>query len=297
MEIRVDCQYCEPTKTLMRAAPGKLQNANKWLAAWKRSLTAAPGGTPIFSSIDCECGARFSLQDGENGGPPTRKNISPPKILAVAPSNCRFAGGKAVRILGVGLDVGNLVVKFGGTVAEVVNRSATTAVVTAPKGKLSLFVAEGPLARLTISQPNGAFILDEAISLGKSGVGRIRKVDGELLYVTVQSGELAARLNIVGSASGAAASVINHHIPVFQDGELVIGDSTGASGFIFDQRTVVEPTGPFAPNELVIGQTSGAIVKLSPSPAFDSLVSVTVENDYGMRADGSSCLQRCFTYH
>ena len=305
----VDCAYCSPTNTLMRAELPEGADELKWRNAWKRTTTGAPGGGPQYSLIECGgCGADFQLiddgVDADQGGLVERKNISRPKILSVSVSGGVPLGGTPVTITGEALENGSLVVKFGDKVASITSLTSTSADVVTPPGTYTLNLLETAMDRVVVSGVSGTFVADESVTFGSTGAtGTLRRLDGNDLYVALSAlpggvtRETLVGEVVTGGTSGATATTVSSAKIDMLIGEEVIGQSSGAHATVKSQfpMLVDNPTGAFGPDELVVGQASGATVKLTGSPAYSGAVDVTVSNEFGQRADGGS-LPSGFSY-
>jgi hypothetical protein len=210
-------------------------------------------------------------------------------------------GGNALIITGSALEVGNLVVKFAGETSPLVdNRTATTARVVVPSATYALNIAER-CYRLTLSLTSGSLAVDEAVTSEAGSSGLIRLIDGNIYWIAFTNfSETLDELigtNLVGGGSGGTASVDAATAMDFNVGEVVTGLSSGAFAIVQDAPTLVvkSPTAGFAPDELVRGDNSGALVKLTSSPAYSGLVDVSVENEHGQRLTGAS-LPDTYTY-
>lgn len=310
MELKIDCDYCEPIRTLFHVSLPPLANEAAWRAAWKATLTGAPDGGPQFRGIKCDCGAEYIFEDDgiptNSGGFLRKKNISRPRIDSLTVTGGPRDGGIVTTILGSALGHNNVAVNFDLNSAKIIEKTAKSITVVAPYGRYILNIAEGPLRRITVVNQIGSFTADETITIESVNItGVLRKItsSGLLLHIESHPKDINWRSlignRIRGARSGASASVSATDLPTFTQGEQVIGLLSNASAvFRSNSRGMVvdRPNNSFAPSELIIGMASGAIAKLSRSPSYSGNVDVSVSNEFGSRTDGSSCLANGFTY-
>jgi len=165
--FEISCVYCSPPNNmLMSFAPGKDQDPEEFDAAWKAASSQ-------FSNIECsQCGSQYVLED-DPGGSVQQKNMSKPKIDTLIIGSGARTGGEALYIMGTALDIGDLVVKFGGNpVLEVTNRTSTQARVVTPRGQYALNVAE------VITT---GFIVGEEVRGALSGATAVLKTEAPLV--------------------------------------------------------------------------------------------------------------------
>jgi len=270
----------------------------EWRKAWKQTTTASPSGGPQYH-LKCEgCGAAFCIEDdgvdAEVGGLVERGNVSPPMIASLNVATGPREGGNALIITGEALEVGTLVVKFADEPAVAVNnRTVTTANVSVPRATYALNVAER-CYRLTLTITSGSLSVDEAVTTDAGSTGLIRLIDGNFYWIafTNRSETLDEMVgtSVVGGGAGGTATIDAAMEVDLNVGEVVTGLSSGAFAVVRDLAPLVvkEPTAGFAPDELVRGDISGALVKLTSSPAYSGLVDVSVENEHGQRLTGAS---------
>ena len=158
--------------------------------------------------------------------------------------------------------------------------------------------------RTVLSGVSGTFIIDESVTFGSTGAtGTLRRINGSSYYISIPAlPEGVTRDNLagevlMGGVSAATGTVTSTTIVEFIIGEAVVGSLTSAAAVVHQQSPLVadNPTGAFGPNELGVGQVSGATAKLGGSPAYSGLVVITVENEFGRRNIGDS-LVKAFTY-
>jgi hypothetical protein len=220
-------------------------------------------------------------------------DISRPSVTGVNVSTTPRTGGTAVFIQGESLDIGTLQVKFNNVLSpQVDQRTETTARVVTPPASYTLNVSE-VCCRLVLTPLLGSLSLDESFTAGNGSTGTIRRISGSTHSVFFSSlvGSLSALVgtNIVGG-SGAVATVTSASAPNFQAGEMVSGLTNAAVAVVRTSGPLVvdAPTGAFVEDELVLGATSGAVVRLAPSAPYSGAVEISVENEYGRRVTGSS---------
>ena len=287
----VECVYCALTLI-------QVQNASA--SYWKNDANINGG-----HHVECPtCGCRFKTADdgvdiGSGGGVCT-KNISRPSLASLNVSSGSREGGNALIITGEALDVGTLVVKFAEEACPVVdNRTSTTARVVLPAATYTLNVLER-CHKLTLDVITGSLSVGEAVTTLAGSTGTIRLIDGTTYWIAfanfAETLEAMVGTSLVGSSGGTADIDSVEAVP-FTVGETVFGLSSVVSGTVREDMPllVYAPTGGFAPNELIQGADSGALAKLTGSPAYASLVDVSVENEYGQRLTGGT-LSGAYTY-
>lgn len=295
-EFSISC--CPEAGTLFQASCPPGLDEKKWRSAWKATATGGLDGGPQYKRINCgHCGGHLQIVDDgvsvDEGGSITSKDVSMPRIDSLSISGGSRTGGTTTIIHGSSLDVGDLVVHVGSGEAQVTNRSSTEATISTPPGNYSLNVAEGSMVELVFESVTGSFTPNESFTVaGSVASGMVRVVNGTTLTVSINAivvklSELSGIL-VVGGSSGAYGNVLTAQMILFQAGEQITGLASGARGVLLDGPTFVidQPTGGFAPNELVVGTASGATAKLAASPAYSGAVDVTVENEYGRRDSG-----------
>lgn len=309
MEFKIDCNYCDPPKTLFKISLPPLADEMTWRRAWKSTLTGGINGGPQFTNMRCACGAEFTFEDDgisvEDGGLVKKKNVSRPKITGLTLSGGARDGGAVVTIVGAALDHGSISVKFDKNIAKIKERTSNSVTVEAPYGCYRLNVAEGPLRKLLITKIAGNLINNEAFTIGNTGItGSIRCINSDSIMVAAPSLSTEDWIRLVGetlqgSSSGASVRISASHVPVFISGEQLVGLLSNSSGVFRADPTsfiVDRPTNSFAPREPVVGLSSGAAIILEKSPAYSGAVDVSVENELGQRLDGSSRIKNGFTY-
>jgi len=299
MSFSVDCDYCAPPgNTLVAFQPHPDQKQSEFDAAWKAAAS-------LVGNIECaNCGARYQLAD-DPAGSVQPMNMSRPKITSINATSGYRAGGNVIFISGEALEVGDLVVRFAGKAAPTVDqRTKTTARVVVPQGCYRLNVEE-LLSRLVVAVTNGSFQVGESITTSDGSTGVVRHIASSVFMVymstLVTSLDDLVGLTVSGGSSGATGTINAVSMPLFSDGEIGRGTTSLTSGLMRDSAAtpyapvVDNPTDSFAPGELVEGTVSGAMVKLSGSPAYSGLVDITVENEYGQRDSGNT-LEDAYTY-
>lgn len=299
MSFSVDCVYCSPpNNTLMAFQRHGEQKQSEFDAAWKSAAA-------LFGNVECpSCGSQYRLADDPFGSVKP-VNTSRPKILSLNVTTGMRTGGNVLYISGVALEVGTLTVRFGGIAAPVVDeRTATSARVVVPRGCYHLNVAE-LLSRLVVSVSGGVFQADETVIAQDGSTGVLRHISGTVYMVYMAT--IVTSLNgligrtLSGATSGATGTITAASTPVFAAGEVGRGITSYANGLMRSSAEdpynpiVDQPTDAFVPAELVEGLTTGAMVKLTGSPAYSGLVDVVVENEYGCRAAGE-VLVGAYTY-
>jgi len=183
-EFTIDCAYCEDPLMVVTGA-----NAQ----AWKRD--AAAGG----HAVSCpDCGCKYAIIDDgvsvEMGGGIIASNISAPRLDSLDIASGSATGGYVIVIRGSALDVGTLVVKFGGKdVLNITNRTKTAARVTLPQGQYKLDVAE-------VTTPG--FIVGEGIYGTDSGArGVVKSI--KPFVVNAPTLPFDPNEEVVGVASGS----------------------------------------------------------------------------------------------
>lgn len=229
------------------------------------------------------------------------KDVSCPVVTTVSNHSGRRSGGNTIIIYGKSLDIGDLVVKFNGNQSPFVsNRTPISAEVVVPMGSYKLNVVEH-LYSLTLTLSSGSLAINETVMAPSGTTGIIRLISGSTYMVAVQTliGDVSSLLGVslTGGSNGAVAQVVSAILPEFNEDELAIGFLSNSSGRVRGAELLAlhAPSGPFAPNELVKGSLSGAVVKLSGSPAYSGLVNITVENEH-CAAHNISCFAGAYTY-
>jgi len=191
MSFSIDCAYCpSPGNMLMSFAPGAGQDQATFDAAWKQAASDY--------TVECPgCGAQFGLENNP-GGSVQRMNMSKPRIDSLTLGSGARTGGEALYIIGSALDVGALVVKFGGKPAlEITNRTATQARVVTPVGQYTLNIA-------SVTTPG--FIVGEGVrglsSGARASIASLSPFVVDFPLAAFTSGE-----EIQGDASGAKATL------------------------------------------------------------------------------------------
>jgi hypothetical protein len=286
-----DCPYCQPTETLISVTCPNGVPEIEWRRHWK-SVVLQP---------TCPCGAviRIASDDVpvESGGSVSATNISSPRIDSLTVTSGSRTGGEALYILGEALDVGNLVVKFGGRPAQAVtNRTATQARVVTPVGVFALPGA-AMLHRVRLTNLTGTMSVGSTLNFTDGSRATIRHVDGPTAYwvrFTVLKTSLAVLAGQVASGPTGSGPVAEVTAPSLIPGEGLTGMTSGARGAYVAPFSINAPSGVFAASEVVRGDASGSCALLG-SPAISGLVDVTVENEYGRRHTGGT-LVGGFTY-
>ena len=251
------------------------------------------------------CGCYFETVDDavdvSAGGSIMLQSMAKPQVDSINIDTGIRSGGQAVFIAGHALDVGDLIVKFGGTAALAVDqRTADSARVITPPATYSLkTVRQGH--RLEITPTHSTFQLNEAVTTTAGSSGTVVRISGNTFWVIfdslVETLEDMTGTNLVGNTTSAVASIDAVTLPEFQPGETVSGETTAAMSTFRSLRGMIvdAPTAAFAPNELIFGAVSGALARLSPNVPYNGAVDITVENEYGQRRDGGT-LSGAFAY-
>lgn len=286
---------------LFSARPAQGRDVAKFRSAWK-SLVAR--SQLLYTCQDCS--SEFQLVDDElpikSGGCVTLKNISKPSITGINNTFGPMDGGNAVTITGSELDVGTLTVKFGAVASpSIISRTKTTAVVEVPEGSLKLNGAE-LLTCVSGDVVSGSISRNDVVTADDGSTGIVRHVNAEDYSIIFQSLTTSVDGLVGQQLSGSTGGKLNITTVrpcKFAPREQVVGLKLGSTAnvkYLEDHTLVVDsPSGPFAINESVVGQSTGDTMILTGSPAFDSTVDVTVENSYGIRTVGSA-LVRAYTY-
>jgi len=301
----IDCAYCTPARTIFRSVMPEVGDELAWRRMWKSTTSAGHGGSPLWT-VECpECGGRFQIVDdgipAGSGGLVKGGNVTQPKINSLNVITGPRTGGNALCVSGDALEHGSIVVRFDGKPAPTVDqRTATTARVVVPVGVYRLNVAEN-LHTLSLTITSGSLALDEAVVTAGGSNGVIRQITGStymvVFQILVETPSAMAGTTLLGGVGGGTAIINTAELAAFGDGECVFGLTSGASGSARGGSLLIvdAPTNSFAPNELVKGSISGAMVKLGGSPANSGLVDVSVENEHGRRLVGGS-LEGAYTY-
>jgi len=296
--ISLNCPYC--ATNFITATPQTEASEAALRAAWKAQVSATP--------MICECvscNGSFQIADDGiptvSGGSVELSNVSKPRIDSLNVAAGPREGGNVLIVTGHALDAGALVVKFADEASPTVdNRTETTARVVVPPATYMLSVLER-CTKLTLSVVSGSLAVDEAVTSTAGSSGVIRLIEGSVYWIAF--GTLVEELNdmvgtnLTGGGSGGVRQVDAAVEVPFTVGENVIGLSSVVVGVVRSDTplAVVAPTGGYAPNELVQGASSGALAKLTSSPAYSGLVDVSVENEFGQRLAGGS-LPGVYTY-
>jgi len=187
-KFTVDCEYCAPPNNVLfvaESSPGADEEAFR--AAWKAAA-------PSYESIGCGgCGSQYMLED-DPGGSVQQKNMSRPRIDYMSIVSGSRTGGEAIYIHGSALDIGDIVVKFGGNPAlAVTNRTSSQARVVTPRGQYTLDVAE------TITP---GFIVGEEVVGEESGSRAVVRTAVPLVVDSPLRAFSPSEL-VIGAASGA----------------------------------------------------------------------------------------------
>jgi hypothetical protein len=233
----------------------------------------------------------------EDGGLVSYRNVSTPRIDSVSVASGTRSGGEALYIFGSALDVGALVVRFGGVpVQAVTNRTTTQARVVTPIGRF-VFQAMRPLYRLRLTNTVGTITVGQTIRTTNGSLATVRFFEGPTSFqvqftsLTGTATALAGQVASTPTGSGPIATVTTSPLIT---GEGLTGLQSGARGAFIAPSAVIAPVGNFLANETVRGDASGSCAALG-TPAVSGLVDVTVENEYGRRHTGGT-LVGGFTY-
>ena len=194
--ISLDCLHCGAP--FLTATPRQGQDLDDFRAAWK--LTAQQH-SDMFTCAGC--GGQFELQDDGidtgQGGSVDLHDVSKPRIDSLNVGSGAPTGGNALFIFGSALDVGTLVVKFGGKVSpEVSHRTATQARVVVPGGQYTLL---GP------TFTSGTFMVGEEVVSTSGARGAVKS----LMPFVVDNPTRAFLPNeeVTGTISGAKLTTSN----------------------------------------------------------------------------------------
>ena len=292
--ISLECPYC--ATVLITAAPAPDQAEEAFRSAWKSFSVAQP-------YCACPgCVGEFQINDdGDPDGMVELGNVTRPNLDSLNIATGPRTGGNALFVSGVALDIGTLVVKFAGQVCPVVDTiTPTSARVVVPVATYDLNVAERAHFLMATLQ-FGTISVDENVTTPAGSTGIVRRVEGSTYWVAFaslnESLEDMVGVNMVGGTSGGFATIDAVSLPVFEIGEQVSGGTSVAQATVKTSSplTVEGPTQGFAPQELVLGNASNALVRLTASPAYSGLVDVSVENEHGQRLAGGN-LPDAYTY-
>lgn len=295
--ISLGCPHCE--LVFLSATPAVGQKSEVFLAAWKADASA---NSDVYHCVSC--GARFNIEDDGldigSGGSVRLNDVSAPRIDSLTIGSGSRTGGEALYIMGSALDLGALVVKFGGKRAfETTNRSATQARVVTPQGIYRLRVAE-ELTMFNLSARSDSLSVDEDVRVSGELIGRVHVVVGALCGLVVYEG-ISPLSNLIGEvmigqSSGAFGTVVTAGQTQLIEGEEVVGQTSGAKGVLkaLDGYVVDNPTRAFVTEELVKGSASNGYVRLQTIP-YSGAVDVEVSNGNGQRLVGGT-LKNGFTY-
>jgi len=303
----ISCDYCPVSNPpIIEFTSSGDQTDEDFARAWKATTTAGPGGGPAYAALHCPvCGATYQVVDDgtpvEQGGIVTKQNVSRPRIDSISVTTGPREGGNALVITGSALDVGGLKVRFAGIEAQTVDsRTATPARVVVQYATYTLNIAE-QAHKVDISSVSGSFVLDESVTTTAGSTGVIRLIEGSALWIYFSSLSESIQdmsgSTLTGGISGASATVVSASAIPFLQGETISGMTTGATGTVVSTSpfTVKGPSAGFGPEELVRGSNSGAILRLTASPAYSGAVDVEVENEFGQRTVGAR-LVSAYTY-
>lgn len=294
--LHINCTHCSEPNSIMSFSPAEGQTEEEFAAAWKAAATT-------FKSVSCGCGSRFRIEcDGVNacsGGFVKVIDVSSPRIDSLNVTGGKRFGGEALIISGSSLDIGNLIVKFGGIPAQAVtNVTPSHARVITPTGQYSLNVQE-ILSKYTFTSTSGDFSVNDSITTAQGSKGTIRVVSGINYWIgwTVLHETVASMVGMLLTSSSKGARVVaSCSTPEIHVGEGVIGLTSKARGAVKSAAPLVvnKPTAAFAAGELVRGDASGAYVLLANQP-YSGAVDVSVENEHGQRVVGG-VVKNGFTY-
>lgn len=289
--ISLNCPHC--AAPFLSAATPINQDPDRLMQAW-RSIAVR---VPICTCSTCDASFRIT------GGPSdsvTLTDVSKPSIESINVASAPRTGGTAVFIQGKSLDVGNLIVRFGGVAASQVDqRTPTSARVVTPPACYTLNVSE-VCATLVLTPVLGSFSVGETVTASNGSTGIVRRIAGaqhSIYFASLPDGLSALTgVNLSGN-SGAVATVNSVTAAPFQIGESVAGLTSAAVAVVQSVAPLVvrAPTGGFVANELVRGATSGSVVRLAPDIPYSGAVTVTVENEHGQRSSGAA-LVGAFSY-
>lgn len=245
----------------------------------------------FYPVITCGiCGCQVTLQDATTEI--AQADTSKPRIDAMSAMSAPLAGLPGITITGHRLNYGTPVIKFAGVPGlNLRNVTATSAVIDAPAGSIRLVEQGTRRRKLTVTDVVGTFQVGEIVTGGTHyQIATIREIAGDHFMVDSVSGGFAHNEVITGTQSGATAKADTLGT-LFQVGETVEGLTSGATGvlaIVDAQLRIGAPSGTFQAGEWIRGGTSEAKVQLVNSTPLDGGATVTIENDYGMRALGGS---------
>jgi len=281
----------------MSFSPAEGQTEEMFASAWKAAVN-------VFSSISCSCcGVRLKLEDDgidvSSGGFVRVENISSPKIESLNLSGGTRAGGQSLVIFGSSLDIGKLVVKFGGKPAKSVTKvTATSARVITPVGQYTLNSQE-VASNIIFTSLSGVFNVGDTITTKLGSRGKLRLISEETYWIgwTMLNESVASLIGmLLTGSSGGSRVVASSATPTWIVGEGVTGLTSGAKGVVSSVVPFIvdSPSKEFAANELVKGDASGAYLFTASKP-FSGAVDVSVENEHGQR-DSGGVVSHGFTY-
>jgi hypothetical protein len=286
-----NCPYCAPAETLISVTCPAGVSEIEWRRHWKSVELR-----PTCSCCGCVIRVACDGQPAETGGCVNITNISPPRIDSLSVVSGARTGGEALYVYGSALDVGSLVIKFDGVpVRAVTNRSATQARIVTPIGRY-YFQNAVNLHKITLNSKAGAFSLNDIVWFDNRSSGVIRHIEASTLWIhllalTSPASAIAGQVVHAPHGSGRVESVV---AASFLPGESVRGLTSGSRGAIIEPLGVTAPSAHFVADEIIRGDASGSCAVLG-TPAHSGRVSVTVENEYGLRSVGGT-LVGGFTY-
>jgi hypothetical protein len=294
--LHINCTHCPEPNAIMTFSRAEGQTEEEFASAWKAAATT-------FKSISCGCGSRFRVEcDGievNSGGFVQVTDISSPRIDSLNVVGGKRFGGEALIISGSSLDIGKLVVKFGGNPAQAVtNVTPSHARVVTPTGQYTLNVQE-VISKYTFTSTSGIFNVNDVITTAQGSIGTLRLINGNDYWIgwSVLNETVASMIGMLLTSSSKSARVVaSSATPAHLVGESVHGLTSKARGAVKSTAPFVvnKPTAAFVAGELVRGDASGAYVLLANQP-YSGTVDVSVENEHGQRVVGG-VVKNGFTY-
>jgi len=138
--ISLNCNHCDCC--FLSASPSKDQPLEAFLASWKSSVV---NNDDVYHCVTC--GGRFRVEDDgvdvSLGGSVVLVDVSSPGIESLTLMSGPRTGGYALYIFGRSLDIGDLIVKFGGKPCSIVDhREYDRARVVLPQGQYTINVQD-----------------------------------------------------------------------------------------------------------------------------------------------------------
>lgn len=295
-ELVLNCDLCDGDPILRAKMPEHVSPI-AWRKKWKRQVQ----NLGRFVCGCCSSDYRV-VDDGipaESGGLLALQNVSRPRITGVTLASGPLSGGQALVIQGYSFDIGgNLTVKFGGVdVLRISHRTPTNVRVVVPPARVVINALSPSLAKIVATTQSGSLANTVGATTTIDGVSvTVRAVDGSIMWCDVASSDLTRLVDKPFTVVGVTATVKTAARPSLIKGEELIGATSGSRGSIYNLSPLVvsQPTGPFAADEIVFGNASGAAIRLAALP-YDGAVDITVANEFGQH-ETQGTLVKGYTY-